>query len=563
VSSLRVALCQIDAVVGDFERNVTLVLERLEQAEGLDADLAVFPELCLTGYPPEDLILEPAFVRASEHALETVATRSGRCAAVVGCVLEDDGLRNAAGIVANGQLRGQTYKQRLPNYGVFDEERWFEPGRDDPPLFVIGGVPVGVVICEDAWAKEPIAGLARRGAALVTVSNASPYRVSARRERYDILEARTAESHRPIVYVNLVGGQDELVFDGGSLVVDADGKVVASAEQFREGVVAVDLELEEELIAGTESVLVTETAAERRPIEVAPIHGPLDPDTEVYAALVLATRDYVEKNGFCDAVIGLSGGIDSSLVAAIATDALGADHVHGVSMPSRFSTGGSRSDSELLAKNLGIDYRVIEIEPVHGAYLDVLEPNFRGLSEDVTEENLQARIRGTLLMALSNKFGWLVLTTGNKSETAVGFSTLYGDTAGGFAVIRDVPKTLVYALANRRNKVAGEALIPDAVIAKAPSAELRLNQLDVDSLPPYEVLDPILEAYVEHHRSADELISKGYEPAIVERVYRLVDAAEYKRRQAPPGPRVTTRGFGRDRRMPITNRFVGRLNEKS
>lgn len=556
-------MCQIDAVVGDFERNVSLVLERLEQAERLEADLAVFPELCLTGYPPEDLILEPEFVRASERALAEVAARSGRCAAVVGCVLEDGGLRNAAGIVANGQLRGQTYKQRLPNYGVFDEERWFEPGRADAPLFVIGGVPVGVVICEDAWAHEPIGGLARRGAALITVSNASPYRVSARRERFDILEARTAESHRPIVYVNLVGGQDELVFDGGSLVVDADGKVLASAPQFKEGVVAVDLELEEELIAGTESVLVTETAAERRPIEVAAIHEPLDPEAEVYAALVLATRDYVEKNGFRDVVIGMSGGIDSSLVATIAADALGAGHVHGVSMPSRFSTGGSRTDAAQIAKNLGIDYRVIEIERAHAAYLEILQPALSGLAEDITEENLQARIRGTLLMALSNKFGWLVLTTGNKSETAVGFSTLYGDTAGGFAVIRDVPKTLVYALARRRNKVAGESLIPESVLSKPPSAELRMNQLDVDSIPPYDVLDPILEAYVEHHRSAGETIAKGYDPVVVDRIYQLVDAAEYKRRQAPPGPRVTARGFGRDRRMPITNRFVDRLNEKT
>jgi NAD+ synthase (glutamine-hydrolysing) len=556
MSSLRVALCQVDAVVGDFDRNVRLVLERLEQAEDLDADLAIFPELCLTGYPPEDLILEPAFVRASERALDLVASGSGGCAAIVGCVVEDGGLRNAAGVVAHREVRARAYKQCLPNYGVFDEARWFVPGRGDTPLCVIGGVPVGVVICEDAWAPGPIAGLSLRGAALITVSNASPYRVGARVERLEALKERTAESHRPIAYVNLVGGQDELVFDGGSVVVDQTGTIVAAAPQFREGIVAVDLELEEELVAGTESILVTEKPLARRNIELPPAHEPLDADAEVYAALVLATRDYVEKNGFRDVVIGLSGGIDSSLVATIATDAIGAEHVHGVSMPSRYSSEGSEIDAELLAKNLGIDLRVVAIESVFAAYLELLTPSFRRHAEDITEENLQARIRGSILMALSNKFGWLVLTTGNKSETAVGYSTLYGDTAGGFAVIRDVPKTLVYALANRRNKVAGETLIPESVLSKPPSAELRPNQRDDDSLPPYEVLDPILEAYVEHNRSAVDLVAEGYEPTLVRRIYRLVDRAEYKRRQAPPGPRVTSRGFGRDRRMPITNHFV-------
>jgi NAD+ synthase (glutamine-hydrolysing) len=556
VSSLRVALCQVDAVVGDFDRNVRLVLDRLEQAEDLDADLAIFPELCLTGYPPEDLILEPAFVRASERALELVASGSGKCAAIVGCVLEDGGLRNAAGVVAHGEVRGRAYKQCLPNYGVFDEARWFAPGRGDTPLFVVGGVPVGVVICEDAWTAGPIAGLSRRGAALIAVANASPYRLGARSERLSVLKERTADSRRPIAYVNLVGGQDELVFDGGSVVLDQSGAIIASAPQFREGVVAADLELEEELVAGTESVLVTEKPLSRRAIDPPSVQEPLDADAEVYAALVLATRDYVEKNGFRDVVIGLSGGIDSSLVATIASDALGADHVHGVSMPSRYSSEGSVLDAELLAKNLGIDHRVISIDPIFISYLEQLAPSFRHRGEDVTEENLQARIRGSLLMALSNKFGWLVLTTGNKSETAVGFSTLYGDTAGGFAVIRDVPKTLVYALANRRNKVAGETLIPESVLAKPPSAELRPNQRDDDWLPPYEVLDPILEAYVEHNRSAADLVTEGYDPALVRRIYRLVDRAEYKRRQAPPGPRVTSRGFGRDRRMPITSHYL-------
>ncbi len=559
MSSLRVALCQVDAVVGDFERNVRLVLERLQQAEALDADLAVFPELCLTGYPPEDLILEPAFVAASEMALDRVASETGRCAAIVGCVVEDRGLRNAAGVIAHGEVLGRAYKQCLPNYGVFDEARWFTPGRGDTPLFVIGGVPVGIVICEDAWEPGPIGGFARRGATLITVSNASPYRVSARAERLDVLRTRAAESRRPIAYVNLVGGQDELVFDGGSVVLDQAGKIVASAPQFREGVVAVDLELEEELIAGAESVLVSETQSARRSIAPPARHEPLDADAEVYAALVLATRDYVEKNGFRDVVVGLSGGIDSSLVATIAADAIGAERVHGVSMPSRFSSAGSQTDAATLAANLGIDYRTVAIEPVHAAFLDLLAPSFFGRGEDITEENLQARIRGTLLMALSNKFGWLVLTTGNKSETAVGYSTLYGDSAGGFAVIRDVPKTLVYALANRRNKVAGAMLIPESVLSKPPSAELRPNQRDDDSLPPYEVLDPILEAYVEHNRSVAELVADGYEAALVRRVFRLVDQSEYKRRQAPPGPRVTSRGFGRDRRMPITNHFLDQL----
>ncbi|MGB9113437.1 MAG: NAD+ synthase [Acidimicrobiales bacterium] len=559
MSSLRVALCQVDAVVGDFEHNVRLVLERLEQAETLDADLALFPELCLTGYPPEDLILEPAFVRASEDAFERVASESGRCAAIVGYVTHDGGLRNAAGVVAHGEVFGSAYKQCLPNYGVFDEARWFTPGRGDTPLFVIGGVPIGVVICEDAWEPAPIGELAQRGATLITVSNASPYRVGARTERLVVLRARAAESHRPIAYVNLVGGQDELIFDGGSVVIDHGGEIVASAPQFREGVVAVDLELEEELIAGAGSVLVTETPATRRSIAPPARNEPLDPDAEVYAALVLATRDYVEKNRFRDVVVGMSGGIDSSLVATIAADAIGARHVHGVSMPSRFSSEGSRTDAEAVAANLGIDYRLIEIEPVHAAFLDVLAPSFFGRGEDITEENLQARIRGTLLMALSNKFGWLVLTTGNKSETAVGYSTLYGDTAGGFAVIRDVPKTLVYALANRRNKVAGAMLIPESVLSKPPSAELKPDQRDDDFLPPYEVLDPILEAYVEHNRTVGNLVADGYDAALVRRVFRLVDQSEYKRRQAPLGPRVTSRGFGRDRRMPITNHFLDDL----
>ncbi|HLI14442.1 MAG TPA: NAD+ synthase [Acidimicrobiales bacterium] len=568
MARLLSALCQIDTAVGDLEGNVRRIVAALEEAERAGADLAVFPELAVTGYPPEDLLLEPAFLAAQVRALEEVAASTRRCAAVVGYVHVGRGLHNAAAVCANGKVHGVCYKKLLPNYGVFDERRWFLPAGGDSPLFSVAGVRVGVTICEDAWHPEgPVARLAAAGAEVVVSVNASPYRAGALAEREPMLATRARDSGCVLVYVNLVGGQDELVFDGGSMVFDEDGALVASVPQFAEGVFFAELEVPAfrrprpaiSLVERPELelplVVVSEAAPGERASVPAPRAAPSGRVEAVYAALRLATRDYVEKNGFGDVVVGLSGGIDSALVATIAADALGPRRVHAVSMPSRFSSPGSLTDAAELASNLGIDLRTIPIEAAHEAMLGLLAPSFAGLPPDIAEENLQARIRGTLLMALSNKFGWLVLTTGNKSETAVGYSTLYGDTAGGFAVIRDVPKTLVYELATYRNELAGTFLIPKAILEKAPTAELRPGQRDVDSLPPYEVLDPILEGYVERGLGVGELVEAGFEEAVVRRVLDLVDRAEYKRRQAPPGPRVTSRGFGKDRRMPITNRF--------
>ncbi|MGD0218884.1 MAG: NAD+ synthase [Acidimicrobiales bacterium] len=553
---LRVALCQIDAVVGDFGGNVRRVLAAQARAEALGADVAVFPELVVTGYPPEDLLLEPDFVAASEEAVRAVAAGVGGCAAVVGYVAESGGLRNSAAVCCHHEVRGVVVKELLPNYGVFDEQRWFVPGAGDSPVFSIGGGPVGVVICEDAWAPEgPVARLRAGGAKIVLSLNASPYRAGVRAEREEMLVARTAESGCAIVYVNLVGGQDELVFDGGSMVVNPDGSLLASLAQFNEDIAVVDVAFSDEVRSRQGVVEVSGRRKGRRAPAAATVATVLEGDAATYEALVLATRDYVGKNGFADCVVGLSGGIDSSLVAAIAVDAVGPARVHGVAMPSRFSSLESLADATALAQGLGIDLLVIPIKKAHETLLELLAPSFGDRPPGVAEENLQARIRGTLLMALSNKFGWLVLTTGNKSETAVGYSTLYGDTAGGFAVIRDVPKLLVYALAGFCNAKAGRQLIPEEIFAKPPSAELRPNQRDEDSLPPYDVLDPILEAYVERHANVADLVAEGFEEATVRRIFDLVDTAEYKRRQAPPGPRVTSRAFGKDRRMPITNRF--------
>lgn len=532
VADVRIAACQIDTVVGDLDGNVARIVAALEEAEAAGADIAVFPELAITGYPPEDLLLKPGFVADNVDALAKLAARTGRTAAVVGFVEHDGALYNAAAVCVGGAVQGVYRKRHLPNYAVFDEERYFEPGTGPMPVFDVAGVRVGVSICEDAWWPQgPLAELGTAGAEVIVNLNASPYYAGRLREREAMLAERAHEAGCPIVYVNLVGGQDELVFDGGSIAVDASGAVMARAPQF------------------TEHLLVIEPG---RPGPVAPA---LDTDDEMYEALVLGTRDYVRKNGFHDVVVGLSGGIDSSLVAVVAADALGADHVHGVSMPSRFSSRGSLDDASTLARNLGIDYRVVPVELAHAAFLEMLAPSFEGRGADLTEENVQSRIRGVILMALSNKLGWMVLTTGNKSEMAVGYSTLYGDTAGGFAVVKDVLKTAVYRLARRRNERAGREVIPETVLAKPPSAELRPDQRDDQSLPPYEVLDPVLEAYVEQDRTAVELEKAGFDPTLVRRVVGLVDRAEYKRRQTPPGVRVTPKAFGKDRRIPITNAY--------
>jgi NAD+ synthase (glutamine-hydrolysing) len=567
---VRIAACQLNTVVGDLDGNAARVLDALDRAEAAGADVALFPELALTGYPPEDLLLKPGFVADNVEALEKVAARTGRCAAVLGFVDAGRDLYNAAAVCAFGEVKGTYRKRLLPNYAVFDEQRYFAPGSDPLELYLIGGVRMGVSICEDAWSPTgPIAEQAAGGAELVLNLNASPYYAGRLAERERMLATRATDAACALVYVNQVGGQDELVFDGASLVVDNHGRVLASAPQFVEDVMIVDVEvrpifrkrlLDPRGRASADAlpvVVVTDTPAANDEPAPPRLCDPLEPVAEVYEALVLGTRDYVTKNGFGDVVMGLSGGVDSSLVAAIAVDALGADRVHGVAMPSRYSSAGSRTDAQALADALGIDLTTLAIEPAHAALLEMLGPAAAIEAGDLTDQNLQSRIRGVLLMALSNARGWLVLTTGNKSEAAVGYSTLYGDTAGGFAVIKDVPKTMVYRLCRLVNARAGREVVSEAVLTKPPSAELKPDQRDDQSLPPYDVLDPILEAYVEGDLTATELEEAGHPADVVRLVVGLVDRAEYKRRQTPPGVRVTPKAFGKDRRVPITSRYRG------
>lgn len=570
MTRLRVALAQTNPVVGDLDGNSACIIDAIGRANEARADVVVFPELALTGYPPEDLLLKPGFIADNMAAMGKVAAATERCAAVVGFIDERLDLYNAAAVCAHGEIRGVYHKQLLPNYGVFDEQRYFAPGGVATQLFGIGGARVGISICEDAWSPSgPIAAQAAAGAELVININASPYAAGRVSERERMLATRAADASCGLVYLNCVGGQDELVFDGASLVLDPDGRVIAALPQYEEAFCVFDIEVRpvyrKRLLdprghhhaPPLPVAPVTEPA--RRPVDEQAVPPPasprLGPEAEVYRALVLGTRDYVRKNGFGDVVIGLSGGIDSSLVALIAVDALGPDHVHGVTMPSRYSSAGSETDASALAVNLGVDFRTIPIEGPHAALLDVLSGALGRRDLGLTEENLQSRIRGVLLMALSNQMGWLVLTTGNKSEAAVGYSTLYGDTAGGFAVIKDVPKTMVYRLCEWRDAQGPYPLLPPDVLTKAPSAELRPDQRDDQSLPPYEVLDPVLMAYVENDLTAAELIEAGYDEDLVRQVVRLVDLAEYKRRQTPPGVRVSPKAFGRDRRMPITNGY--------
>jgi NAD+ synthase (glutamine-hydrolysing) len=566
---LRLAAAQLDLVVGDLTGNAARMFEAYERADAEACDLIAFPELALTGYPPEDLLLKPAFVSEVAEVLEKLAARTGRLAAIVGFPEAGRDLSNAAAVLAHGKVQGIYRKHLLPNYAVFDEQRYFAASTVDGPLFVVGGVRVGVTICEDAWSPTgPVISQAAGGAELIVNVNASPYYSGRIRERETMLATRAADAQVPVVYVNLVGGQDELVFDGASMVFDETGRLVARAAQFAEDLLVVDLDVRAgfrrrlmdprgRVSAPPLPEVAVSEARIGAPHDAARIEPLLAPVHEVYEALTLGTRDYVTKNGFERVLIGLSGGIDSSLVAAIATDALGPDRVTGVLMPSRYSSEGSVTDAELLAANLGIETITVPIEEAHQAFTRMLAPAFAGTQPGLAEENLQARIRGTILMAVSNKFGWLVLTTGNKSEMATGYSTLYGDMAGGFAVIKDVPKMLVYALAVDRNRRAERALIPESVLEKPPSAELRPDQRDEDSLPPYSVLDGVLERYVEQDLSAAEIAADGFDPAQVDRVVALVDRSEYKRRQAPPGVRVSAKAFGKDRRLPITNRWSG------
>ncbi len=574
--SLRVGLAQINTTVGDLDGNVAKIAEYAQKAREQGVDLIAFPELAVTGYPPEDLLLRRRFILDNLAALERVVQSSQGITVVVGFVDEDDDIYNAAAVIHDGRLAGVYRKQLLPNYGVFDEDRYFQRGTE-APVFEVAGVLVGVNVCEDIWHPDgPQRAQALAGAEAIVNINGSPYSAGKRRLREDMLATRATDSAVIVCYVNMVGGQDELVFDGGSVVLDEHGQVVARAAQFEEELLVCDLDVEavhqarlhdprrrmekldEPPSEECPRVLVSRApSAVDRPPLAGRVAEPPDLEAEVYAALVAGTRDYVTKAGFETVIIGLSGGVDSSLVATVAVDALGPDHVVAVSMPSRYSSEGSMSDSKRLAENLGIKLMVVPIEPAHTALLQMLERPFAGYEPGTAEENLQARVRGNVLMALSNKFGWLVLATGNKSEFATGYCTLYGDMAGGFAVIKDVPKTLVYRLAKHRNRVGGRELIPATVIEKPPSAELRPDQLDTDSLPPYDQLDPILEAYVEEDHGLEEIVALGHDEALVRRVMAMVDRSEYKRRQAPPGVKITPRAFGRDRRLPIANHYRG------
>ncbi len=569
---LRIALGQLNPTVGDLDGNLAGLIEAYDEANAAGCDVVAFGELSITGYPPEDLVLKSGFVADNKTALERFAAHTTDCAAVVGFVDSDRDLYNAAAVCVNGEVVGTFRKRLLPNYAVFDEARYFTPGTDNDPLelYEIGGVKVGVSICEDIWSPfGPLATQAAGGAELNININGSPYAWRKDERREQMVATRAEDAHSAIVYVNQVGGQDELVFDGGSFVVDAEGCLLARAPQFVESVMIVDVPVppvyRSRLLdprgkrTDVELPIVHVSAEPRKnhPVESTPVYQPLEPDRELYDALVLGTRDYLRKNGFTDVVIGLSGGIDSTIVACIAADAIGPEHVHGISMPSRYSSDHSRSDARLLAENLGIDFRTISIEPAFQAYLDMLAPSFEGREPGLTYENIQSRCRGQLLMAMSNEMGWMVLTTGNKSEMAVGYFTIYGDSVGGYAVIKDVLKLQVYELCEYVNRAAGREVIPKNVIDKPPSAELRPDQRDDQSLPPYEVLDPILELYVEQDRTATEIIELGHDPAIVRRITRLVDIAEYKRRQCPPGVRVSPKAFGKDRRMPITHGYRG------
>jgi NAD+ synthase (glutamine-hydrolysing) len=576
VARLRIALAQLNQTVGDLDGNLARICAAYDRADEAGCDIVAFPELAITGYPPEDLVLKPGFVADNLAALAKMAARSRRCAAVVGYVAADQDLYNAAAVCVDGEVVGTYRKRLLPNYAVFDEARYFTPGADTDPfeLYVIGGVRVGISICEDVWSPTgPLAEQAAGGAEINININASPYHLGKVVGRERMLATRAADASCALAYVNQVGGQDELVFDGASMVFDADGQLLARAAQFIEELLITDIDVEpvyrKRLLdprgrrtdVRIATVVISETPVAQAAARAAvPGSGSvlaalLSPDAELYQALVVGTRDYVVKNGFTDVVIGLSGGIDSTIVACVAVDALGADHVHGVSMPSRYSSEGSKDDAADLAGRLGIDYRTIPIEPAFAAYLDMTSASFAGRDADLTEENLQSRIRGTTLMALSNKFGWMVLTTGNKSEMAVGYFTLYGDSVGGYGVIKDVLKTRVYALCRYVNDRAGRELINESVLTKPPSAELRPDQRDDQSLPPYEELDPILRLYVEDDRTAGEIIAFGHDEAAVRRITRLVDLNEYKRRQCPPGVRVSMKAFGKDRRLPITNGY--------
>jgi NAD+ synthase (glutamine-hydrolysing) len=573
---MKVALAQINTVVGDVWGNVEKASDALRQAIDSGADLVAFPELTMTGYPPEDLLLRPSFIKDNLDALEEFAGRVPEgVAAAIGFVDLNGDLYNACAVVSGGEVLHRYHKRYLPNYGVFDENRYFREG-SGAPLLKLGSALVGLSVCEDIWYPGgPPREQAIAGAGVLLNVSASPYHRLKGASRERMLGVRASDYGCYVVFCNLIGGQDELVFDGRSAVFDPDGHVIARARQFKEDLLFVDIHPEEALVHRLHDPRPRKENPDREPeiVEIPAsnpetsvvlagragveprVEPPLSEEGEVLEALVLGLGDYFRKNGFSRAVLGLSGGVDSSLGAAVAARALGPENVTGVLMPSEYTSDESNTDARQLVKNLGIDSLEIPIGSAFDAYKEMLAEAFKGLPEDETEENIQSRIRGNILMALSNKFGWIVLSTGNKSETSVGYSTLYGDTAGGFSVIRDVPKTLVYRICRHINEMEGREIIPDSVLTKEPSAELREDQRDTDSLPPYEVLDPILEAYVEEDKGVGEIIAAGFDEEDVKRAVSMVDRAEYKRRQAPTGIKVTARSFGRDRRMPITNRY--------
>ncbi len=575
--TLRLALGQFNPTVGDIPGNTARIIELIDEARAAHADLVAFPELAVTGYPPEDLLFKPSFLSDNAAAVQRIAAAARGIAVIVGCVEVGDDIANAAAVINDGRILDWYRKMYLPNYGVFDEDRYFRRG-DLCPVYVINGCHVGVNICEDIWYPVGPAAVQRDAGAEVIVNiNASPFHAGKAAQRERMISTRAADNGVFVAYLNTVGGQDELVFDGASVVCSPDGSVIARGPSFEDRLIVADLDVDSvfrqrlrdprprkenpNILREVGQASVVRVSDHRRAghgtAADPPMCRPMDNVEEVYQALVVGTRDYVRKSGFRRTLVGLSGGIDSALTATVAVDALGPDNVVGVTMPSRYSSEGSIGDSQELADNLGIKLWRIPIEPAHHAFTDMLAEHFAGTEPNTAEENVQARIRGNVLMTISNKFGWLVLTTGNKSEMAMGYATLYGDMAGGFAVLKDVPKTLVYQLCRWRNagSANGRPIIPRAVLDKPPSAELRPDQTDQDTLPPYDDLDPIIKAYVEDDYSYADMVAMGHKPEWVRQVIAYVDRNEYKRRQAPPGVKITPRAFGKDRRLPIVNRY--------